>query len=292
MEMRLRTRVLSVCLCGLMTAALLTGCGGKEESAPAQEDTAEETSAENTDEGQDGQEKKDKLVIGTSSVSVELAESGVEVLEDMGYEVELKVFDDYFLPNEALVEGSLDADFYQHEPFLDTYNDEKGTDIEMLEPKLWNFWAGIYSVKTDSIKDLPKGGIVGVAEDASNIDQDLRRLQEAGIIKLTDEEKDQYDIADIVENPYEYEFVQADHIKYTNMDDYALVIGTSNTMASFDVDPTENLLQSFTDDSLALGMCVMPENADTQWAKDIMEAYTSDKAKEYVKPETGFEAVF
>ncbi|MGF0033307.1 MetQ/NlpA family ABC transporter substrate-binding protein [Bariatricus sp. SGI.154] len=271
----MKKRLLSACLCGVMAATMIVGCGGKEK---------EETSS--------GEEKKDKIIIGTSSVSVDLAESGVEALEDMGYEVELKVFDDYFLPNEALVEGSIDANFYQHKPFLDTYNEEKGTDIQMLEPKLWNFWAGIYSVKADSIDDLPDGGIVGVAEDASNIDQDLRRLQEAGIIKLTDEEKDQYDIADIVENPHNYEFIQADHIKYTNMDDYTLVIGTSNTMASFDVDPTENLLQSFVDDSLALGMCVMPENADTQWAKDIMKAYTSDKAKEYVKPATGFEAVF
>lgn len=275
--MKRKSRVLSVGLCGIMAVALFAGCGAKGDKEAS---------------GNAAEEKKEKLVIGTSSVSVDLAESGLEALEEMGYEVELKVFDDYFLPNEALAEGSIDANFYQHEPFLDTYNDEKGTDIKMMEPKLWNYWAGIYSVKTDSIDKLPEGGIVGIAEDASNIDQDLRRLQEAKVIKLTDEEKDQYDVADIVENPYNYEFVQADHIKYTNMDDYALVIGTSNTMASFDVDPTKNLLESFVDDSLALGMCIMPENADTQWAKDIMEAYTSDKAKEYVKPETGFEPVF
>ena len=71
-----------------------------------------------------------------------------------------------------------------------------------------------------------------------------------------------------------------------------MIIGTSNTMAEKGVDPTQNLLQRFVDDSLALGMCIMPENADTQWAKDLMEAYTSDAAKEYVKPETGFDAVF
>lgn len=135
----MKKRLLSACLCGVMAATMIVGCGGKEK---------EETSS--------GEEKKDKIIIGTSSVSVDLAESGVEALEDMGYEVELKVFDDYFLPNEALVEGSIDANFYQHKPFLDTYNEEKGTDIQMLEPKLWNFWAGIYSVKADSIDDLPE----------------------------------------------------------------------------------------------------------------------------------------
>ena len=99
-------------------------------------------------------------------------------------------------------------------------------------------------------------------------------------------------IADIVENPHNYEFVRGDHSKYLNQDDYTAIIGTSNTMASAGVDPTEHLLEKFVDDSLALGMCIMAENKDTQWAKDIMEAYTSDKAKEAVDPSTGFEALF
>ncbi|MGN0268205.1 MAG: MetQ/NlpA family ABC transporter substrate-binding protein [Lachnospiraceae bacterium] len=269
----MKKKLFSVLLCVAMIAAFAAGCSGKK------------------DEGKTEGEKT-KLVIGTSSVSVDLAESGVKALEEMGYEVEVKVFDDYFLPNQALVEGSLDANFYQHKPFLDTYNEEKGTSIEMMEPKLWNFWAGLYSVKADTVEALPDGGIIGVAEDASNLNEDLKRLESLGIIKLTDEEKEMYDIADIVENPHNYEFVRSDHSKYLNMDDYTAIIGTSNTMAAAGVDPTEHLLKKFTDDSLALGMCIMPENADTQWAKDIMKAYTSDKAKEYVDPATGFEAVF
>ena len=269
MKKRISVVLLAVCMCASM---LLAGCGSSDSSAAEPEKT--------------------KLVIGTSSVSVDLAESGVETLESMGYEVELKVFDDYFLPNQALVEGSIDANFYQHKPFLDMYNDENGTDIVMLEPTLWNFWAGLYSTKADSIEELPEGGLVGVAEDASNLSLDLTRLQDIGLIKLTDEEKELYDIADIVQNPHNYEFVNADHTKYKNMDEYTFLIGTSNTMASSGVDPTQHLLKKFTDDSLALGMCVLPENQDAQWVKDIMEAYTSDAAKSYVDAKSGFEPVF
>ncbi len=258
----------------LAVSLVFTGCGTKQ-SAPTS--TSEE---------------KTKLIIGTSSVSIDLAQSGVEALEEMGYEVEIKVFDDYFLPNQALVEGTLDANFYQHKPFLDTYNQEKGTNIQMLEPALWNYWAGIYSTKADSIANLPNGGKAGIAADASNTSEDLKRLQKVGLIKLTDEKKDLYDIADIVENPHNLEFTQADGAKYKNQDDYTLIIGTSNTMAAAGVDPTKNLLESFVDDSLALGMCVLPENADKQWVKDIMKAYISDKAKTAVDPSTGFKAVF
>lgn len=269
----MKKKILSVLLCVTMIAALAVGCSGKKEEEKTEE-------------------KKTKLVIGTSSVAVDMAESGVESLEEMGYEVEIKVFDDYFLPNQALVEGSLDANLYQHEPFLDTYNEEKGTDIVMLEPKLWNFWTGLYSVKADSIEELPDGGKVAVAEDASNLDLDLKRLEEVGLIKLTDEEKELYGLADIVENPHNYEFVQADHTKYVNMDDYTLLTGSSNTMASAGVDPTEHLLKSFVDESLAHGMCILPGNKDTQWAKDLMKAYTSDKAKASIPESAGFEAVF
>lgn len=272
----MKRKVLSTLLVSAMALMLLAGCGSKEEA---------------TEEGAAEEEKKE-LVIGTSAVSIDLAESGVAALEEMGYKVKIQSFDDYFLPNQALVEGSIDANLYQHEPFMEDYNKEKGTDIVMAEPKLWNFWAGIYSVKADSLEELPEGGLVGIAEDASNISEDLKRLESVGLIKLTDEEKDLYDIADIVENPHNWEFVQADHTKYTNMDDYTLVIGTSNTMASIGVDPTKNLLKSFEDDVLAEGMCFAAENADTQWAKDIMKAYSSDSAKEAVPESTGFKALF
>ena len=269
----MKKRVISsILMIAVSAGMILSGCGKKEEEK--------------------GQEEKKKIVIGTSPVAIDMAESGVEALEEMGYEVEVKVFDDYFLPNQALVEGEIDANLYQHKPFLDTYNEEKGTDIMMLEPKLWNYWCGIYSVKAKSIDELPDGGKVGIAEDASNVSLDLLRLQEAGIIKLVDEEKDLYDIADIVENPHDYEFVNADQNKYHNMDDYSLVLGSSNTMASFDVDPTKNLLQKFVDPEVCHGMCVMPENKDAKWVKDLMEAYTSDAAKAYIPDSAGFVAEF
>lgn len=236
--------------------------------------------------------EKKKILLGTSTVCVDLAESGRAALEEMGYELEVTVFEDYFLPNESLAEGSTDANLYQHGPFLEQYNAEKGTDIIMLEPALWDYYAGIYSVKADSIEDLPEGGIVGLEQDANNIDYDLRCIQEAGLIKLTDEEKGLYSIADIVENPHNYEFKEADYNRFHNMDDYAFIFGTSNTMASYDVDPTQHLLQRFNEDGRTHGMCVMPENKDTQWAKDLMAAYTSESAREYVTPDKGFEAAF
>ena len=212
----------------------------------------------------------------------------------MGYKVEVVVFDDYLLPNNALVEGSLDANFYQHKPFMDDYNKNYNSDIVMLEPKLYEYYAGLYSTKADSVAKLPNGGNVAIAEDASNIDTDLRNLEEAGVITLTKEPQSGtlYSILDIVTNPHNFKFVSGDHAKYQHMDEYVAILGTSNTMAASGVDPTKHLLTRFSEKENALGMCVMAKNKDAKWAKDIMTAYQDKVSTDYVKPETGFVPAF
>jgi len=274
----MKKKLLRLLLCTAFIAACAAGCG---KSDTQDQDTS-------LAEG-----KKEKIIIGTSSVSVDLANSGKEELEKLGYEVEIKVFDDYVLPNSALTEGSIDANIYQHEPYMDNYNESNGTEIIMLSPKLYNYYSGLYSDKADNIEDLPDGGKVGIAEDASNISEQLGQLQEAGIITLSDEPTsgEFYTVADIVENPHNYEFVSGDRNKYQNMDEYVCLIGTSNTMAEAGIDPTDNLLMKFTHDDLALGMCITKENQDEQWVQDIMDAYTSDNARANVPASSGFEPV-
>lgn len=217
----------------------------------------------------------------------------MRILEKMGYEVEIMVFDDYVLPNDALVEGSIDANLYQHEPYMENYNQSNDSDIVMLSPKLYNYYSGLYSTKADSLETLPDGGKIGIAEDPSNIHEQLKQLQEAGLIQLSEKPSsgDFYTIADVMENPHGYEFAQGDGNKYKNKDDYTCLIGTSNTMATAGVDPTQNILKKYVDSNLAEGMCVMKKNQDTQWVKDIMAAYTSQSARDKVPASSGFEPV-
>lgn len=274
----MRNRIFSLLLCILMVCILSTGCSSSKAPNNASSDKVES-------------EEKTIIKMGTSSVSRHLAESGKEALEKMGYTVEIVVFDDYVLPNDALVEGTLDANFYQHEPYMKNYNDANNTDIVMLEPKLYDYYTGIYSVKATSIEELPDGGAVGIAQDASNISLQLEQLQEAGIIKLSEKpnEGDFYTVADIVENLHGYEFIQSDHTKYLNMEDYTLILGTSNTMAEAGVDPTQNILKKFVDSKYTEGICVMASNVEEQWVKDIMKAYTSKEAILNVPASSGFE---
>lgn len=269
-----KMKILAVVM--LIAAALVAfaACSSGEEQ-PAGDDTQAET--------------KTTLRIGTEPVAHAMAEAAVAPLEDMGYEVEIVMFDDYFTPNVALDEGQIDANFYQHQPFLDTYNEENGTDIVMLAP-CFLYYGGIYSEYYDSLDDLKENGVGGtfvIAQDASNQSLDLLALQDAGLITLTDEDKDLYGIADIVDNPYEFEFLYMDdNTKYSSRDEFAAYTGSSNTMATFGIDPSENQLYYIDHSSEALGVCVNAEDADTQWAQDLVTAYTSDAAKQYVEENT------
>lgn len=267
-------KLLSVAILMLLTVTLV-GCAGNSSSSSSTEVS----------------DTKTKIVMGTSSVSKDLAESGKAELEAKGYEVEIKVFDDYVLPNDALVEGSLDANFYQHEPYMTNYNNSNKSDIVMLSPKLYNYYSGLYSTKADTVEDLPEGGKIGIAEDASNLSEQLQQCQEAGLITLLDKPSsgEFYTLADIVDNPKNFQFMSGDGNKYKNMDDYAALIGTSNTMAEAGVDPTQHCLKKFVDNKLAEGICVLGKNKDTKWAKDMMEAYSSSAARANVPASTGFE---
>lgn len=269
----MKKKIIGVLLCMSMILTLVVGCSSTNSSTSSKS------------------KEKTTIKIGTSSVSKDLAESGKKALEAMGYKVEIKVFDDYVLPNDALAEGTLDANFYQHEPYMNNYNKSHNTNIIMLKPKLYDYYTGLYSVKAHSIKDLPNGGSVGIAQDASNISVQLKQLQEAGIITLSDKPAagEFYTVADIVKNAHGYNFVQSDQTKYKNMKDYTIVIGTSNTMAEAGVDPTKNLLKKFVDKDLTEGICVLAKNKDAKWVKDIMTAYTSKEATANVPVSSGFE---
>lgn len=235
--------------------------------------------------------EKKTITIGTSSVAKDAANSGVKELEKLGYKVEIKIFDDFVLPNSALVDGSIDANLYQHESYMKTYNNTYKSDIIMLTPKLYNYYTGLYSVQANSLESLPKGGAIAMPADASNLSVQLGQLQKAGLIKLSEKPSsgELYNIADIVSNPKEFKFVSGDGNKYKNMSDYALVTGTSDSMAMAGVDPTKHILKKFIDNELALGMSILQKNKDAKWVKDIMTAYTSKEAIESVPASSGFE---
>ena len=237
--------------------------------------------------GDDGQaEAKTPLKIGTIAACRFAAESGISLLEEMGYEVEIVMFDDYITPDSALDEGSIDANIYQHESFMNNYNAEHGTDLAFLAPVAYTY-GGIYSTHYTSIDDLKANGAGGqfaIANDATNQSLDLQVIEAAGLITLVDEEKEIYGLPDIVDNPYNFEFVyMARNVIYSSRDELAAYIGISNSLVPFGLDPEENRLFASEYVDNAVGITVRAEDAESQLAQDLIAAYTSDEAKQYIR---------
>ncbi|ADO43290.1 MetQ/NlpA family ABC transporter substrate-binding protein [Ketogulonicigenium vulgare] len=135
-------------------------------------------------------------------------EAAAEVARAEGLAVEVVEFLDWTTPNVALSAGDLDANYFQHVPFLQDVNAATGFDLQVVDIGVLSR-LGLYSNRFDSIDAIPEGAQVGLASDPTNQGRGLRLLAEAGLITLS---KDTYDVTpdDVVENPRALRFVEVD----------------------------------------------------------------------------------
>ena len=119
-------KVLAIVLAALLIVAALAGCAAKSETADtAADSTTTDTAAAETTDG-----KLEVLKVGASSTPhAEILEQVRDTLAAEGYDLQIVVYDDYVLPNQSLADGSLDANYFQHTPYLDDFNAENGTHI-------------------------------------------------------------------------------------------------------------------------------------------------------------------
>lgn len=178
-------------LASLTLAVALAGCGSKDDSKGAGEAINE-----------------NKIVVGvTSGPHEQIAEVAAKVAQENGLEVELKSFSDYVLPNTALAQGDLDANSYQHEPFLDTFNKDHDTDLVPVGKTILNPM-GVYSEKYKSLDEIPDGATFGLPNDPTNGARALFVLQEAGYIKLKEGTGLTASIHDVEENKKNLKFIE------------------------------------------------------------------------------------
>ena len=139
-------------------------------------------------------------VAATAVPHAEILEFVKPALAKQGVELKIKVFTDYVQPNVLVAEGRLDANFFQHQPYLNEFNSSRGTDLVSIagvhvEP------FGAYSNKIKSLADLPQGANVVIPNDATNGGRALLLLQKAGVITLKDDAGITATVKDIVNNP-------------------------------------------------------------------------------------------
>lgn len=268
----MKKKVVSVLLVMAMAGTVLAGCGGSSDES------------QNSSDG-DSPEEKGVVKIGIRADMVDQLEAVRDEIEGLGYTVEESVFDDSVQPDVALAEGSLDMNWYQHEPYLESYNAENGTDLVMIEPKTFYPLFAMYSDKWDSVEEIPDGATIGLCNDATNQARGLNMLQDQGLITLDDsvENPTMYDVA---ENPHDFQFIEAEmSVLPQSLADADAICLAAGHMVNAGLPADNYLCQSDDNDTYAVGFAVRAEDADAEWAKEIAEVVQCDDLAEYFKAE-------
>lgn len=241
-------------------------------------------------------EAEDKVIkIGASPAPhAEILEIAKEVLAADGWTVEIVEFTDYVLPNEALSSGDIDANFFQHVPYLDTYNEQNGTDLEAAvtvhyEP------LGIYPGKTASLEAIPDGAQIAVPNDGSNEARALYLLQDLGYITVDNSNGFNITKLDIVDNPKNIEIIETEAAQLPNVlpdVDFAIINGNYAIGAGIE----GTVLTTESKDSEAAetyGNVIAVRNGETKTEKTlaIIEAVTSDEVRTFIEETYGVSVV-
>lgn len=204
----------------------------------------------------------------------------VEHAQKAGVDIKLITFNDYVLPNEALENGEIDANAFQHKPYLDNQIKNRGYHIEPVGfTAVWPI--GLYSKKFKAPADIPTEAVIGVPNDPSNEGRALHVLAAAGLISLRSDAGILATPTDIVSNPKKLKIKELDAgivgRALTDLDaavvntDWALKSGLTSTDRIYSESPKNNPYNNF--------IAVKTDNVNAPWVKTLVKSYQNDDVK-------------
>lgn len=257
----------------------LTACGGGSGSGNAATTAAASGSASTAD---------GTITVGASpSPHAEILNAVKDELAAAGFNLKVVEYNDYVQPNVALSEGDLDANYFQHKPYLDNYNQENGTDLVSagaihFEPM------GLYAGKSSDINNVPDGAKIAVPSDATNEARALLLLEKAGVLKLKDGAGLEATKNDIAENPHKVELVEVEaaSVPRTLQDsDFGVINGNYALSAGLDTTATLASEDANSEAAKTYANIVAVRNGDesNEKATALIKALTSDAAKKFIE---------
>ena len=294
----MKRKVLASVLAGVLAVGVLTGCGsGKTEenaaASEATEETTDDAAAEETDAADDSADAAATETKGTITVAAsatphaEILAAAKPILAEQGWDLEVTEFDDYVLPNEVVESGEMDANYFQHVPYLDSFNEEKGTHLVEVG-KIHYEPFGIYPGTKSSLDDIADGDVIAVPNDTTNEARALLLLQDNGIITLKDGAGLEATVNDIAENPYNVEIQELAAESVARVADevaYVVLNGNYALQAGFSV-AKDALAYEKSDSEAAktyVNVIVVKEgNENNEGVKALVDVLKSDEIKDYI----------
>lgn len=266
----MKKKILALALAGVLVVGALTGCGTSKS----------ESSEKKTDD-------KKITVAASATPHAEILEEAKTLLKDKGYELEVKVFDDYVQPNNVVESGEFDANYFQHVPYLEQFNEEKGTHL-VVAGKIHYEPFGIYPGTKKDLKDIAKGDKIAVPNDTTNEARALLLLQDNGIIKLKDGAGIKATVNDIEENPNNIEIVELEAAQVPRVvNEVAYVVLNGNYALEANYTVKKDALAYEKSDSEAAKtyvnvIAVKEGNENSEKIKALVEVLKSDSIKKFI----------
>jgi D-methionine transport system substrate-binding protein len=259
-------KALSIILLALIVSAL-AACGNEEKK---------------------GEVSGDKIVVGASNVPhAEILEEAKPLLKEKGIDLEIETFQDYVLPNKALAEKEIDANYFQHIPYLESQMKDHGYKFENaggihIEP------IGIYSKKYKSLDELPKGATIIMSNSVADHGRMLSLLEKEGLIKLKEGAGYEAQLKDIEENPKDLKFeadIDAGMLPkaYENGEGDAVLINT-NYAIDAGLNPQKDAIALEGSDSPFVNIITVREgDKDNKAVKTLVEVLRSKEIQDFIK---------
>ena len=213
----------------------------------------------------------------------EIMEEVAKVAQPMGLNIEVVEFSDYVIPNTALADGDIQANSFQHRPYLENQIKDRGFELVEIGTTITTPM-GIYSDKLESLDALPEGAKIGIPNDPTNGGRALLILQDLGLLTLAEGTGLVPTPLDITENPKNLQFLELDaaQLPRSLADTDASIINTNYALAA-GLNPNTDTIGMEKADSPYVNIIVVRKDDEEQdWAKKLVEAYHSAEVKAFI----------
>lgn len=276
----MRKKILAALLVGTLTSFAFTGCGdGGNDST---------TKASDNNSNDNGAELTTITVAASATPHAEILAAANDALKEKGYELKVTEFSDYVQPNLVVESGEFDANYFQHTPYLDSFNDEQGTHLVNAGGIHYEPF-GIYPGTKSSLDDIEDGDVVAIPNDTTNEARALLLLQDNGVLKLKDDAGLTATINDIEEKPKNIEFKELEAAQVARVkDEVALVVLNGNYALEAGFSVGKDSIAYEKSDSKAAKtyvniIAVKEGNENNDAIKALVEVLKSDEIKKFIE---------
>jgi D-methionine transport system substrate-binding protein len=219
----------------------------------------------------------------TPGPHAQIMEKVKEIAATKGLNIEILEFSDYVVPNQALADGDLNANAFQHQPYLDNQVADRGFDLVSVANNV-NFPMGIYSSKIKSLDELQDGASIAIPNDPTNGGRALLLLADKGLIKVDEAKGVKVSVADVTENPKNIQIVELDAAQLPrSLADVDAAAVNTNYALEAGMNPKEDSISLEGEKAPYVNViAVRSEDKDAEWVKTLIASYHNDDIKAFI----------